>query len=205
MIKGFLQFLGGEPGEEKPMLLLLGKGFFMGILLATYQIGAETLFLNVMGDEWLGTAFFAAGGAGIISTAIFVFLQRKINYSTLVLSTTFIILIFIGGIRAAFEFMAYEGEQGEFVLLPFILFVMIGPVTTIILIGFWGIFGRIFDLRQSKRIIGGIDTGQLMATMIAFFSIPVLTQFVINETYDLLLVSSIAALGSFHIYIISNA
>lgn len=198
MIQAFLKFLGGEKGEEKPMLLLLGKGFFMGILLATYQIGAETLFLSVMGDQWLATAFFSAGFAGIVSTALFVFLQRKINYSSLVLSTTFLILVFIGGIRAAFQFIGYDNTiSGEFQLLPFILFVMIGPVTTITIIGFWGVFGRVFNLRQSKRIIGGIDTGQLMATMIAFFSIPLLTEFLIDETYDLLFVSSIAALGVF--------
>lgn len=180
------------------MLLLLGKGFFMGILLATYQIGAETLFLDVLGDKWLDNAFFMAGAAGVVSTAIFVYLQRKINYSTLILSTTFLILVFIGGIRAAFEFIGYDDTlKGEFQILPFVLFVMIGPVTTIILVGFWGIFGRIFDLRASKRIIGGIDTGQLMATMIAFFSIPLLTTYVINETYDLLLVSSIASVGVF--------
>ncbi|MEM6641646.1 MAG: cyclic nucleotide-binding domain-containing protein [Bacteroidota bacterium] len=199
MIQSFLHFLGGEDGEERPMLLLLGKGFFMGILLATYQIGAETLFLNILGDEWLASAFFFAGGAGIMSAALFVYLQRKINYSTLVLSTTFIILLFIGGLRTAFEFTdPGAGPTGAFQLLPFILFVMIGPITTIILVGFWGIFGRIFDLRQSKRIIGGIDTGQLMATMIAFFSIPLLRGAgIINETYDLLLMSSIAAVGVF--------
>ncbi|MEO9870514.1 cyclic nucleotide-binding domain-containing protein [Ekhidna sp.] len=198
MVKAFLKFLGGEQGEEKKMLLLLGKGFFMGILLATYQIGAETLFLKVLGDEWLDVAFFSAGAAGIISTAIFVFLQRKINFSTLVISTTFVILIFIGVLRAAFEFVGYnEDISGQFQLLPFILFVMIGPVTSIILLGFWGVFGRVFDLRQSKRIIGGIDTGQLMATMIAFFSIPLLTSYVIDATYDLLFVSALAALGVF--------
>lgn len=193
-----MQFLGGAPGEEKPMLLLLGKGFFMGILLATYQIGAETLFLDVLGDEWLDNAFFAAGFAGIISTSIFVYLQRKINYSSLILSTTFLIFIFIGGIRIAFEFIGYDDSiKGAFQILPFVLFVMIGPVTTITLLGFWGIFGRIFDLRASKRIIGGIDTGQLIATMIAFFSIPLLTSTIIGPTYDLLLVSVIAAVGVF--------
>ena len=198
MIQSFLKFLGGEKGEEKQMLLLLGKGFFMGIMLATYQIGAETLFLNVMGDKWLATAFFSAGGAGVLSTVLFVYLQRKINYSTLVLSTSFLILLFIGGIRVAFEVVGYDRSvTGDFQLLPFILFVMIGPVTTIILLGFWGIFGRMFNLRQSKRIIGGIDTGQLMATMIAFFSIPILTATIIDDTYDLLFVSGIAALGVF--------
>lgn len=198
MIQAFLKFLGGEEGEEKQMLLLLGKGFFMGILLATYQIGAETLFLSVLGDQWLDNAFFAAGAAGIVSTALFVFLQRKINYSTLVISSTFIILLFIGGIRLAFEFIGYDDSiTGEFQILPFVLFVMIGPVTSLVLLGFWGVFGRVFDLRASKRIIGGIDTGQLMATMIAFFSIPLLTATIINATYDLLFVSGLAALGVF--------
>ena len=159
MIQAFLKFLGGEQGEEKQMLLLLGKGFFMGILLATYQIGAEALFLNVLGDEFLAEAFFCAGGAGIISTALFVFLQRKINFSTLIISSTFIILLFIGGARLAFEIIGYDNTlSGQFQLLPFILFVMIGPVTSITLLNFWGVFGRVFDLRQSKRIIGGIDT-----------------------------------------------
>lgn len=198
MIQAFLKFLGGEAGEEKEMILLLGKGFFMGILLATYDIGGTTLFVSVMGEEWLDFAFFMAGGAGIISTVLFVQLQKRINFSTLVLSTTFLILMFVGGIRVAFEFIEYDPTlRGEFQILPFALFVMIGPVTTITLLGFWGLFGRIFDLRQSKRIIGGIDTGQLMATMIAFFSIPLLTRTIINNTYDLLFVSGIAAIGIF--------
>ncbi len=197
MVKAFLKFLGGEQGEEKQMLLLLGKGFFMGILLATYDIGASTLFLTVLGDEWLDQAFFSAGAAGIVSTALFVYLQRKLNFSTLVISSTFLILLFIGGIRAAFEIIGYDDQvSGQFQLLPFILFVMIGPVTSVILLGFWGVFGRVFDLRQSKRIIGGIDTGQLMATMIAFFSIPLLNS-IIDQTYDLLFVSAIASLGVF--------
>ncbi|MEQ9401945.1 MAG: cyclic nucleotide-binding domain-containing protein [Cyclobacteriaceae bacterium] len=198
MFQAFLKFLGGETGEEKEMTLLLGKGFFMGILIASYSIGGETLFLIEMGDEWLDVGFFSAGAAGIFFTVLFVRLQKKINYSTLVLSTTFLILLFIIGLRVAFEFVSYEGIKGGFYILPFILFTMIGPVTSIILLGFWGVFGRIFDLRQSKRIIGGIDTGQLMATMIAFFSIPLLKETgLIDDTYDLLFVAGIAALGVF--------
>lgn len=171
----------------------------MGILLATYQIGAETLFLSVLGEQWLDQAFFAAGFAGIVSTALFVYLQRKINFSTLVTSSTFIIALFIIILRIAFQFIGYDdADRGAFQPLPFILFVMVGPVTSITLLGFWGVFGRVFDLRQSKRIIGGIDTGQLLATMIAFFSIPILTSTgIINQTYDLLILSSLASLGVF--------
>lgn len=179
------------------MLLLLGMGFFMGIFLATYQIGSETLFLDVLGEQYLDVAFFSAGGAGIISTLIFVYLQKRINYSTLIVSNLFIIFVFMSLMRGAFEWTNYANSNPEnFQILPFIMFVMIGPVTAITLLGFWGIFGRIFDLRASKRIIGGIDTGALTSTIIAFFSIPFITELpFFNATYDLLFVSAIASFG----------
>lgn len=196
MIKTFLAFLGGEPGEEKRMLLLLGMGFFMGIFIATYQIGSETLFLDVMGKDYLDYAFFTTGILGIISTILFVNLQRRVNFSSLVVTNLFLIFIFMAVTRGAFYWTHYDDTATGFQFLPFLMFVMIGPITAVTILGFWGIFGRVFDLRASKRIIGGIDTGQLTATIIAFFSIPLLTRLpFINPTYDLLFVSAISSFG----------
>lgn len=195
MLQSFLSFLGGEPGEEKRILLLLGKGVFMGFFLASYQVGAETLFLNTVGSEYLDKAFFIAGGLGILSAGIYVQLQKKINFSSLVISNTLIIFLFVVLLRAAFELTDYSSISEEFHYLPFILFIMIGPISSLTFLGFWGVFGRIFNLKQAKRIIGGIDTGQLVATMIAFFSIPILTRIIIDSTYDLLFISAISSFG----------
>lgn len=179
------------------MLLLLGKGFFMGIMLATYQVGAETLFVAEIGEERLSEAFFWTGGLGIIFTGLFVSLQKRINFSTLVTSMTFLTLLIVVGIRIFFQING-DDQNEVFQQLVFVLFIMVGPLMAITLLGFWGIFGRVFNLKQQKRIIGGIDTGQLFATMIAFFSIPGITRLpFFNDTYDLLFVSSISALGVF--------
>lgn len=189
------------------MLLLLGMGFFMGIFLATYQVGSESLFLDVLGEPYLDVAFFAAGAAGIVSTLLFVFLQKRINYSTLIVTNLFLIFLFMAVMRAAFEWTNYDADAGGFQILPFIMFVMIGPISAITLLGFWGLFGRMFDLRASKRIIGGIDTGALTATIIAFFSIPFITQLpFIDSTYDLLFVSAVSSFGVlfFTIWIIKD-
>lgn len=196
MLQSFLAFLGGQPGEEKPMLLLLAKGFCMGVFLATYQIGSETLFLTTVGAEYLDNAFFVAGFLGIFSTYIYVQLQRRINFSSLVATNAFIIFLVIIALIWTFLYTDY-GQIGEgFPILPFVLFVLIGPITSITLLGFWGVFGRVFDLKQSKRIIGGIDTGQLTATMVAFFSIPAMTELgLIDKTNDLLYISAGAAFG----------
>jgi len=72
---------------------------------------------------------------------------------------------------------------------------MKGPMIAVILLEFWGIFGRMFDLRQSKRIIGGIDTGQLSAAIIVFFTIG-LGELELLKTEDLLVISSISVIGS---------
>jgi len=179
------------------MLLLLGKGFFMGIMLATYRVGSETLFISEIGEERLSEAFFWTGGAGIIFTSLFVYFQKRINFSSLVVTISFIILLLITTLRLFFHLNDYQINE-TYEQIIFLLFVMEGPIVAVTLLGFWGIFGRIFDLKQSKRIIGGIDTGQLFATLIAFFSIPLLTRTVIvDESYDLLMVSAVAASGMF--------
>lgn len=164
--------------------------------MATYQIGSETLFLTTVGAEYLDNAFFVAGFLGIFSTYIYVQLQRRINFSSLVATNAFIIFLVIIALIWTFLYTDY-GQIGEgFPILPFVLFVLIGPITSITLLGFWGVFGRVFDLKQSKRIIGGIDTGQLTATMVAFFSIPAMTELgLIDKTNDLLYISAGAAFG----------
>ena len=196
MLQSFLAFLGGQPGEEKPMLLLLAKGFCMGVFLASYQIGSETLFLTTVGQEYLDNAFFTAGFLGIFSTYVYVQLQRRINFSSLVVTNAFIIFSILVLLIWFFLYTDYGKIGSEFPILPFVLFVLIGPISSITLLGFWGVFGRVFDLKQSKRIIGGIDTGQLTATMVAFFSIPAMTELgLIDKTNDLLFISAGASLG----------
>jgi AAA family ATP:ADP antiporter len=45
MVKSLLSILNVVEGEERPVLLVLGYGFFMGIFLAAYKVVATTLFL----------------------------------------------------------------------------------------------------------------------------------------------------------------
>ena len=195
MIYAFVKFLGGEKGEEKAIMLLLGMGFFMGIYTASYEVGAKALFISTMGEGYLSEAFFIAGVVGILSTVLFTNVQKRVNFSTLSLTNVFLTFLFMGVLRYAFSLDAEVVPYYEF--LPFVLFVMIGPIAAVQYLTFWGLFGRIFNLRQSKRIVGGIDTGQLTATILAFFSIPLLVNFVIDETYDLLFVAAIASFGIF--------
>jgi AAA family ATP:ADP antiporter len=81
MIKSLLSILNVVEGEEKPVLLILGYGFFMGIFLAAYKIVATTLFLNNL-NEYIREAFFVSGVLGVISTWLYAILQNRVQYSS---------------------------------------------------------------------------------------------------------------------------
>jgi len=197
MIRALLKVLNVEAGEEKPVLLLLGNGFFMGIFLASYKSMAYTSFLNEMG-HLLREAIFVSGFLGVISTAFYAYAQRRIPFSRLIIINYALIFIFIAAARIISHYT-------DATWINFLLYVMHGPIMSILLLSFWGTFGRIFDLRQSKRIIGGIDSGQLTATIIAFFSIPFIINF-LSDISDLLVIGmgGIVLSSIFLVILISN-
>jgi ATP:ADP antiporter, AAA family len=141
---------------------MLATGFFMGAFIATYQVTADSLFLNRLGDQ-LNRAFIIAGALGIITTGVFSFFQNIIRFTTLVLGSVILIFFFSLGAYLLLEFGAEE-YHNTFV---FALYCMTGPLTAVLLLSYWGLFGRLFNFRQSKRIIGWIDTGQLIAAILA--------------------------------------
>ncbi len=197
MLGPLLKVLNVEKGEEKPVLLLLGNGFFLGIFLAAYKGVAYTLFLENLG-EYLREAIFISGGLGVISTSIYTYIQQRVSFTKLILLNYVVIFIFIAISRVLFVY-----AEANWII--FILFVMNGPVLSILILGFWGTFGRIFDLRQSKRIIGGIDSGQIIATIIAFFTIPFISK-LLDHISDLLIIGEVGLVVSivFLIIIFSN-
>ncbi|MDX1630005.1 MAG: hypothetical protein R3345_14955, partial [Fulvivirga sp.] len=163
----------------------------MGIFLATYQVSAETLFLNRL-EEYLKEAILISGFLGVITTSLFAFLQNRIKFSNLALFNLLFILVFTVIIYLVFRFT--DASFQDYII--FLMFAMIGPILAVVLLGFWGTFGRLFNLRQSKRIIGGIDIGQLVAAIITLYTIPFLEPLIPN-TYNYLIISGISLIISF--------
>ena len=196
MLNSLFQLLNVQKvEEERPALLLLGYGFFMGVFLATYRVVIETLFLNTQGEN-LKEAFFISGILGVFSTVLFTILQKHISFKKLAIFNLIAVFFFIAGV-----YLSLLSESNH--IFIFILYVMLFPITSIMLLCFWGLFGRIFDIRQSKRIIGSIDAGQLIATILAFVSVPFFIEFVGNVT-DLLIVSNISIIACLFLLIFIN-
>lgn len=185
-----MDFLSPNPEERNQVLLMLITGFFFGIFIATYQVTAESLFLSQM-SERINDAFLISGVLGIVSTLIFTFFQNRIKFVTLAISSLTVILAVTSTLYYFYRF----GDAGLHANVLLVMYCLTGPITAVLLLCYWGIFGRLFNFRQSKRIIGWIDTGQLVAIITANFFVPLTTVF-FNNTIDYLIVCNFSIVCS---------
>lgn len=191
--------------EDTQVRYMLATGFFMGIFMATYQVTAESMFINGLkaGDEsfyQLSNAILASGVLGILSTAIFSFAQDRVRFSLLTIVSILSVVLISTALYITYQSIDETWHR----LVLFVMFALIGPFTAILLLCYWGVFGRLFNFKQSKRIIGWIDTGQLIAQILAYFVIP-LTSVWFTDTSNYLIICNISILCSLvFLFIIST-
>lgn len=177
-----------QEGETGRVGLLLIMSFFMGAFLATFSVGAQTQFLGLPdGAQRLPEAFVLAGIFGLFATLTYNFLQTRIPFRILAILS----LLTITLITAFIEFGHTYVNLDE-VNLRFFAYAQIAPFTLVILLVFWGTFNRLFNVKQSKRLLGSVDQGALLASLISFFSIPVVLTIKGFDAVDLFTISLVA-------------
>lgn len=164
--------------------LLVFQSFFLGVFLGAFDVAANTLFLNNFEQSMISKAFVVSGLIGIILTSVYSFLQARLSFSKLAAINLMAVAILTFSLRAGYFFTDTKW-------LSFGIFVLMGPLNIVALVGFWGTVTRIFDIRQGKRIYGFIDTGQVIGVIISSFSVPFLIS-VGFKTINLLYISSIS-------------
>jgi hypothetical protein len=177
-MKAYLnRLLDIEEGEGGRVALLLVMSFFMGVFLATIGVASQSLFLTHFEEtSKLPIALLVSGAFGLVATVIYNFLQNRIPFQ--LLSTISLITILF--ITVLLEFG--EGLFSDPNTIYFLGFTQIIPFTFITYLVFWGSFGRLFNLRQSKRLVGVVDLGAMIASFIAYFSIPQILPYIKTET-----------------------
>src|SRR5690606_25074475 len=124
-----------KPEEAEQVLLLLAKGFCMGIFLAAFEVTSSTLFLNHFDEQKdLPLAFIVSGMLAVLATHLFNYLQQRMSFSKLSTAIVVSITICVTGLRIGFYLL--ENIRP----LVFIAFTLIVPFTLTILLVFWGIF-----------------------------------------------------------------
>jgi AAA family ATP:ADP antiporter len=189
-----LRLLDVEPDEVERVFVLFVMGFCMGMFIAAINVASQSLFLEHFDEETeLPVAFVVSGVFGLLATLVYTFLQNRIPFPAL----AGLSLLTVAGITAFIEFG--ESVFSDPTQMYAFGFTQILPLTFIVYLVFWGSFGRLFKLRQARRLVGLVDIGALMATFVAFFSVPVLISIFgsTQSLYGLALVSILIFIGLF--------
>jgi len=165
--------LGVEPNELGPVALLLVISFLMGLFLATVTVASQTFFLQHYDEgKDLPVALVISGAFGLLATGLYNFLQGRVPFNTLAVGSLLVIILVTAFIEFGEHYIHNYVTDPN--LIYYFGFTQILPFTFIALLVFWGSFGRLFNLRQAKRVIGSVDVGLDIASILAFFTIPVL-------------------------------
>ena len=188
MRKLVLFVVNGEKNEYGRIMYLLAVGFCFGILFSTYDVATLSLFLLRFDEkEMLPYYFTASGVLGVVFTYLYTSLQKRMEYASFMVLIFGTIAVLVSASAIVTNIPSLFNEYTIFTIR--VLSLSIAPI---ILLSFWGIFGRVFDLNTSKRLVSGIDTGQALSTIIGFFSVPIIIGYV--STTVLLYISATFAI-----------
>lgn len=188
MYSALLKSLNIENREAGMVTLLVLQSFFIGIFFAALEISSTALFMEQYGEEQLGKAFLLSGIMGMILTGIFSSLQSRIKYSTLVTLTAIITTILTAAMWASFYFTDWEW-------LVFVIFSLMGALYILSIVAFSGMAGRLFTLRQGKRLFSIIDSGLVFGMILISIAVPFILK-VVPEIKDLILISAVSIFAS---------
>jgi len=181
-----LSVLGIESGEESMVSMLLTQSVFLGIFFGAFDISAHSLFLSIFDEKMMARGYVVSGVAGIILTALYTGLQTRMkfrNFATLNLAFVTALSLLL--------WMTLILSPAKWVI--FLVFIMLGPLNILAALGFWGTAGRLFTLRQGKRLFGLVDAGLVVGIIISCYTIPVLLAFNF-ESHNILLISALSVM-----------
>jgi len=176
--------LGIEPEEESMVLMLLTQSVFLGIFFGAFDISAHSLFLSIFDEKAMARAYVVSGLAGIILTGAYTWLQARMLFRNFATFNLFFITLF-----TLLLWLILTIYPTKWVI--FGVFVMFGPLNIMAALSFWGTTGRLFTLRQGKRLFGLVDAGLVIGIIISCYAIPVLLSFNFSS-HNILLISTVS-------------
>ena len=159
--------LGVQPAEEGGAALMLAHSAFMGFGTVFFETAASALFLGQYGASALPSVYLAAAALSAATGYAYSRLQNLLSFSSLMTGTVLSLVLVVGALRGALFMTQAAG-------LFFFAMVFYRVLSILTDLEYWAVAGRLYDLRQAKRLFGFIGTGEVVARIIGSFSVPLL-------------------------------
>ena len=161
---------GVLPAEEHGAALMLAHSAFMGFSTVFFETAASALFLGQFGASTLPSVYLAAAALSAATGYGYSRLQNRLSFSGLMTGTLVSLLVVVGALRGALFLTQAAG-------LFFFAMVFYRVLSILTDLEYWAVAGRLYDIRQAKRLFGFVGTGEVVARIIGSFSVPLALKF----------------------------
>lgn len=176
-----------QPDESRLVGLLLLQYFCLGIAFNFTQTTAFTLFLTQFSAQTLAWVYIANAIIVSLLSAGYLRLSQRLTFRALLALNL--------GFLAALTIVFWLGlSVAPGAVLIFTLPILFQLLINLGNLSFWPLAGRLFTVRQSKRLFGIVGSGQWLAIVITGFLIPVIVRLI--GTTNLLLLAAGGLLGA---------
>lgn len=181
-----LAYLGVQHGEERSVVLMIAHAFFMGCATVFFETAASAFFLARFEARVIPWVYLAAAVVNLATGAVYGWVQSRVSFAQLMKGTLWLLLVAVVLMRVGFAvtsapWLVFGGLVGYRVL------------SSLTDLEYWAVAGRIYDLRQAKRLFGLIGTGEVVARTLGAFAVPLIVR---GAGVSNLLVLSAAGLGA---------
>jgi hypothetical protein len=172
--------------NERSMVgILFLQSLLLGFSTSYYFVAANSFFIKQANVADIPLAYIIAGVVGIILVASFKYLLRKFGsitgyISVLLLFALACILLYWGHIQ-------FDAQPQTSLYVAYVGFIIVFPFASLFVLGFSGICLQLFNLSQSKRLLALIGIGEVVASIIGYLTVPLITKLTGNPVYLFLL------------------
>lgn len=180
--KILINTFGLKSDEYNKFLLLFFHSFFVGLFIAFYFVQANSVFIQAYDSDYLPYAYITAGLVGYIISSLYSYFQERIKSRNLFVSALAFMLFITLLTRISLSFVKPE-------YLSFFAFIWAWPFISLVGIESGGLALKLLNLVQVKRLFGMINMGGVIASILGYLIIPLISGF-IGSTYNLLLIAA---------------
>ncbi len=187
-----------EPGESRLVLLLLLYSFFAGSARLLVSTAASTLFRDRFGEpaaQLLPYVYIGAAIAAPLTGFLYSKLEERFSFARLLAANLGFLLVATASLYAFLLWL----PQAKWPAMA--LYIWYYVLYALISLSFWGLAGRLFDIRQSKRLFGLIGSGLVVAMALSGFAVRPLVSLIGTSNLLLVAVAGVAVCLVLMLYI----
>ncbi|SJZ92770.1 MFS transporter [Sediminibacterium ginsengisoli] len=169
------------------------QSFLTGLATSFFSVTTSSYFIKKLDASRLPLAYILSGVVGYLVIHLYKKLMSRYGLITAIVITNLLYILICGSLLYARLHDSSSQSLTQYVAFAGFVFIM--PFSSLFALTFATLSLRLFDLGQSKRLIALVGLGEVIASILAYLMVPLLTTLMGTTAFLLLITMSAVLIG----------